>query len=311
MSVRFVLGIDGGGTKTAAVILDLERRERGRGQGGPCNIATCDDDTLRASISTATAEALQAADLPADTIFTAVCAGVAGYTAKGRRADFQRLLTDTIPAEAHRVEPDFVIAYWGATEGEPGVIAIAGTGAVVYGRNAAGQTARVDGRGFLLGDMGSGFHVGRSALRQTLRRVDRGGALEAIDHAILAALPAADGDDVVEWVYRDFSPARVASLAPIVAKLAEEGDRGAAGLLRMAGLHLRQSVRQALRRLQAGPELPIYLLGGLWRLGEEYRRGFMHGGLYTNQTPDQPADVREARHDAACGAALLAMQPPQ
>src|SRR5690349_3575922 len=153
--MRYVLGIDGGGTKTAAVILDEARTERGRGFGGPCNIATCDDATLRASVGDALRGALEGAGLPQEARFASVCAGVAGYTARRRRADFARLLVEIVPAERYRVEPDFVIAYWGATEGEPGIIVSAGTGTAVYGRNAAGEACRVDGRGFLLGDKGS------------------------------------------------------------------------------------------------------------------------------------------------------------
>src|SRR5207248_2879234 len=111
---------------------------------GPCNIVTCVDAVLRESLAAATAGALSSAGLPLDSRFAGACAGVAGYTAKGRRADFRRLLAEVVPAESHRVEPDYVIAYWGATEGEPGIAAIAGTGAVIYGRSGADETCRVD-----------------------------------------------------------------------------------------------------------------------------------------------------------------------
>src|SRR5579872_4300104 len=110
--MRYYLGLDGGGTKTAACLLDEEGTERGRGEGGPCNIATCDDATLRASVGRAASGALAAAGLALDAALGGVCAGVAGYTAKRRRAEFARLLAEAVRAEHCRVEPDFVIAYW-------------------------------------------------------------------------------------------------------------------------------------------------------------------------------------------------------
>src|SRR5690349_2101975 len=100
--MRYYLGIDGGGTKTAAAILDEHANELGRGLGGPCNIATCDDETLRESVLDAVTSAKQSAGLPNEVPFQAVCAGVAGYTAKRRRAEFLDLLKQIVPAKHHR-----------------------------------------------------------------------------------------------------------------------------------------------------------------------------------------------------------------
>src|SRR5258708_2768069 len=135
----YFLGLDGGGTKTAAVIIDESGTELGRGIGGPCNIATCDDATLRASVSGALESAVSNAGFTTEIKFESVCAGVAGYTAKSRRAEFLELIKVLTAANSYRLEPDYVTAYWGATEGEPGIIVSAGTGAVIYGRNEEGK----------------------------------------------------------------------------------------------------------------------------------------------------------------------------
>jgi len=319
--MNYVLGLDGGGTKTAAVILDRAGVEQGRGQGGPCNIATCEDATLTASLHDATRSALQDAGLSPDTRFAAVCAGVAGCTAKHRRADFARLLAAIVPADRHRVEPDFVVAYWGATEGEPGIVVIAGTGAVVYGRNAAGEARRVDGRGFLLGDRGSGFEIGRLALRSALRnlehrrvwREDETGfhapteAEKDFDRRLLAAIGAEDADDLIEWVYRDFQPARIAELAKVVGAMADEGNETASMLIQEAGYALRSSVTLALQCLQMPVDTPIYTLGGLWNVGDTLRQAFEHGSPRLIQPPVS-LNVRAPKHDPAFGAALLALR---
>jgi N-acetylglucosamine kinase-like BadF-type ATPase len=305
--MSYFLGIDGGGTKTAAVILDEGGAELGRGYGGPCNIATCDDATLRKSVTDAVVGAISAASgLSGRLPFEAVCAGVAGYTAKKRRADFQRLLQEIVPAEQHRLEPDFVIAYWGATEGEPGIIVSAGTGSVVYGHNAAGEACRVDGRGFLLGDQGSGFEIGRKALSHTLHRLEDKQDPDALTDAVMQAMGAYDTDDLIEWTYRDFQPSRIAGLASAVGELAARGDHQAARLLQEAGVGLRTLVARCLDRLSLSPEnAKLHKLGGLWALGDHLMAGF-------NGTDDQeilpPLSLLEPKHDATYGAALLAMK---
>src|SRR5579883_624835 len=95
---RYYLGLDGGGTKTAAAILDADGRELGRGAGGPGNVASNDDATLRASLRDATSEARGRAGLPAEASFAAVCAGVAGYSVPARREAFAALLRAEIAA---------------------------------------------------------------------------------------------------------------------------------------------------------------------------------------------------------------------
>jgi N-acetylglucosamine kinase len=290
------------------VILDERRTELGRGQGGPCNIATCDDDTLRDSVRAATQSALAAAALPPDIRFASVCAGVAGYTAKRRRADFLRLLPRIVPAERHRLEPDFVIAYWGAAEGEPGVIVSAGTGAVAYGRNAEGKTWRVDGRGFLLGDSGSGFDIGRMALWYTARQLDRDQPLDDFSRRVLASIEAQDIEDLIEWVYRDFQAARIAGLAEAVGHWASAGDEIARVYIEQAGYALRRAASAVLRKLQMPVDTPIYLLGSIWNIGEILLKPFQFGAPRSIR-PLPVLTIRPPGHDAAYGAALLAMQP--
>ena len=137
--MRYFLGIDGGGTKTAALIVDESGVELGSGEGGPGNIANNEDRTLRKSLHAAVGAAREDAGLPESTRFASVCAAVAGYSAPQRLEAFEALLKTEILADHYSVVPDYIAAYWGATHGEPGVVVIAGTGAVAYGRNAEGQ----------------------------------------------------------------------------------------------------------------------------------------------------------------------------
>jgi N-acetylglucosamine kinase-like BadF-type ATPase len=312
LATDYVLGIDGGGTKTAAVILDGKGAERGRGEGGPCNIATCDDATLTTSLHEAVRAALAIAGLPQDTRFAATCAGVAGYTAKLRRAEFARLLAQCIPAEKHRVEPDYVVGYWGATEGGPGVVVSVGTGSVVYGRNRAGRSYYVGGRGYLLGDAGSGYWIGQCALKRVVLRMELTLPPDEFDRLVLEEIGAETLEDLIEWTYRDPRPARIAGLAEVVSKAAMCGYPHARELLAEAADSLANACALVFLILQMKlDEAPIYRIGGLWNLHpmmiEEFEKRLWEH-LASHDGPPYPAFLsRPPKRDAAYGAALLAL----
>jgi N-acetylglucosamine kinase len=301
------LGIDGGGSKTIAVIQDEDGRERGRGQGGPCNIAICDDQTLRNSIESAVESALTASGLPRDSSFAAVCTGVAGYSVEARRTALREILQALVPAQSYRVEPDYVIAYWGATHGSPGIIVIAGTGAVAYGRNANGDDCREDGLGYLLGDRGSGFNLGLRTLQHALDGI-RDGDVDSLSRTVMDHIGAHTQSQIVQWLYGNFSTKRVAGIAPVVGAFADAGDAAACKLVSEMAMRLRHTVRIIRHRLWLDRNVPVYPIGGLWRIG----RFFVEEFTEPNWRPE-PGDgdigrinVVSPQGDAAVGAALLA-----
>lgn len=310
--MNYYLGIDGGGTKMLAAVLDADGRERGRGTGGPGSLATCTDAELRQSLHEAFQGACVSAGLSSQTRFAGVCAGMAGVSLIDRRAAFTNILTDEVSAERYAVEPDFVTAYWGAAEGEPGIAVIAGTGAVCYGRNAAGDSMREDGLGYLLGDRGSGFNLGLRVLRYTLDAL-RDGRDDALTAAVTVHTGATTQSALLQWLYGNFSPARVASLAPVIGSLAEAGDPAARTHVAAMARQLRHSVRQLRHKLWLPHETPVYLLGGLWNIGVFFRSEFLDP-QYPVETSDNPMDAvpggcfhaAEPKHDAVYGAALLA-----
>jgi N-acetylglucosamine kinase-like BadF-type ATPase len=311
----YFLGLDGGGTKTAAVIIDTDGVEIGRGSGGAGNIAQQTDAVLQASVHAAVLEACLGADLPAEAVhFKAACAGMAGYSAVARRRSFETLLRAAVVADSYHLEPDYVTAYWGATCGEAGIIIIAGTGAVAYGCNAQGETDREDGLGYLLGDCGSGFDLGLCALRYTLEQ-HRVGKTDAVTDAVLTHTRAQTQEEIIEWLYHDFQPARVAGLAPILGMLADAGDPVACGHVALMARRLRDTVARLRSRLQMPPEAPIYTLGGLWNLGAFLCREFVEAQWAGDEVKPQgelsqigPLSVAAPRYDAAHGAALLARE---
>ncbi len=310
--MELFLGIDAGGTKTAAVILNAARQEQGRGEGGEGNIAAVSDAVLRQSLSDAINSACHTAGVAPTFLFAGVCAGVAGYSVIERRAAFRSLLQDAANSRAYRLEPDYFIAYWGASEGKPGVVVIAGTGAVSYGRNADGEDCREDGLGYLLGDRGSGFNLGIRVLRDTLDKL-RDNRTDSLSEAVMNFTQTRTQNEILQWLYRGFSPARVASIAPLVGQLAEQGDLEARRHLSAMAHHLRHSVRQVRHKLYLPRDTPVYPLGGLWQLGAFFRSEFAEPTQVSETGDDAPISrdrfvLATPRHDAAYGAALLAME---
>ncbi len=308
------LGLDGGGTKTTIALLNSEGEELGRGTGGSGNIATNSDEVLLQSVQVAFRVACHSAGLsPQSVQLNAVCAGVAGYSVTARRTPFLHIMEQALPASSTHLCPDYEIAWWGATQGDPGIVVIAGTGAVAYAKDAKGETAKADGLGYLLGDRGSGFNLGLYALRHTLTQLETG-KQDRVSQTVLEYTKTRISTELMHWLYSDFSPARVASLAPKIGLLAEEEDIIARSLVVEMARRLRHTVREVRHRLWLPRDIPVYPLGGLWELGSFFRSEFQEpqwlGEGETNIEPEDLAGGRfllaQPRHDAAYGAGLCA-----
>ncbi len=307
----YFLGIDAGGTKTAAVIADAAGTERGRGAGGPCSLATGEYTQWTRSVRESARSACLAAGLPEDTRFRAVCAGVAGYSLKERREEFATILAEEISADRYDLCPDYEIAYWGASGGEPGVVVVAGTGSVAFGRNEQGETRKVGGLGYLFGDAGSGFALGKTALGQAIKSLNQDRKFPLAD-AVLSRIGAETIEDILAWTYQDFTPAKVAALAPIVGELADAGDETARLIIHTVAQIHSANASQLMRKLALPPNTPVYRLGGLWQISKHLRSLPFPPPLSSEQESEMTPRVRlclaEPQHDAAMGAALFARQ---
>ena len=260
------LGLDGGGTKTAALLMDGDGNILGRGEGGPGNIIHTPDNILKRSVMDSVKQACANASVESESChFNRVCAAMAGYSDELRRDSFLGILHNTLNSKAIRVEPDYVAAFWGATHGSPGIVVVAGTGAIAYGRNDQGKSWREDGLGFLLGDRGSGFNLGLRTLRHTLEKMQEG-KLDRLSEAVIEHTGAESQNHILQWLYSDFQPAKVATLAPVVGQLADSGDEAACYHLAVMARRLRHSVRQVRHNLWLSRESPVYTLGGLWKV---------------------------------------------
>lgn len=260
------LGIDGGGTRTRAALLDADRRLLGEGEGGPSNIDDVGEAGARANIAAAVAAARARAGLP-DTAFAAAFLGMAGVTSDDDRAVIRRIAhtLKLAPTACIDVDHDCRIALAGGLSGRPGIVLITGTGSSCYGRTAAGAHWMTGGRGHLIADEGSGYWYGLNAIRAAVRHHDGRGPSTVLHDRVLTAL----GIDTIEAVMHRLyvvgvTRPEIAALAPLVIAAAEAGDGVAQRLFLEGARELAECVEAVAQRLgfASGPS-ELALTGGL------------------------------------------------
>ncbi len=219
---QYFLGVDGGQSSTTALIADRNGQVLGLGRAGPCNHAGASE--ARQKFISALTECLTAAclsaGLDAPPRFASACLGFSGGP-----ADKEAIVSEILASDQIIVTHDALIALAGATAGTPGIIVIAGTGSIAFGRNAAGLTARAGGWGYVFGDEGSGFDIVRQALRAALRLEEGWGRATSLRAVLLGASGARDANDLLHRFYTpEFPRPRIAAMAKLVDQAAGEGD---------------------------------------------------------------------------------------
>ena len=181
--------------------------------------------------------------------------------------DKAALLHELIEAEHTTVTHDAMIALAGATSGEPGIIVVAGTGSIAFGKNKRGETARAGGWGYIFGDEGGAFDIARQALRAVLREHEGWGGRTALTPALLEAAGAADANEMLHSFYTAAWPrSRVADLARTVSRIAEEGDPIALRLLHHAAQELALLAGSVRRQLWSeGKPVLVSWAGGTFQ----------------------------------------------
>lgn len=295
---QLFLGVDGGQSSTRAVIGDATGTILARVAGGPCNHVGDDDGVakLRRIAGALLRDALRAAGLPQGTEFEAACYGMSGGP-----ADKRDILTEVTPAGAVEVTNDADVALAGATGGGPGIVVIAGTGSIALARDRDGNQARCGGWGYLFGDEGGAFDIVRRALRQALAAEEGWGRETALRRELLAATETTTANEALHLFYTSAWPRkRVAGLAPLVDRLAEQGDPDARNVLSEAGATLGTLAACAGRSLPPNPSgLTVYACGGVFD-SRRVRQAFVDRAQSEGFRVGRPA------HDPAVGALLLA-----
>jgi len=296
----YFLGIDGGQSSTIAMIGDATGKVVGWASAGPCNHVAAAEArvkflrVMRACLAQASTHAGLDSPRPH---FRSACLGMSGGP-----DDKAALLHELIDADHLIVTHDARIALAGATGGRPGVVVIAGTGSIAFAENAAGETARAGGWGYIFGDEGGAFDIVRQALRAVLSEHEGWGPRTALTPALLEATNTANANETLHRLYTPNWPrSRVAALAPLVDRIAAAGDPVAVAILNNAAHHLAMLAGSVRRQLWREGELSaLSWAGGVFDsaiLQERFRMLVQLDGTVMASPPE---------HSPAVGALLIA-----
>jgi len=270
-----VLGIDGGGSKTLALVAAVDGEVLGRGEAGPSNYQVTGLEAALSNLELATEAALANAARERGNL-VGVCVGLAGVARPADRSRLAAWAKRYLPLVPVMIANDAQLVMAAGTPHGWGVAVICGTGSIALGRSPDGRTARAGGWGYLLGDEGSGYAIGLACLRAVLRASDGRGPQTALTRLVLEHFGLDDPSGLVAQTYEGAAgPASIAALAALVEMAALAGDSVARGILRDAGGELALAARAVVQQLALAGPVPCGLAGGVIVKGTALRAAFI------------------------------------
>jgi N-acetylglucosamine kinase-like BadF-type ATPase len=284
--VAIFLGIDGGGSKTSCLIGD-ETSILGSGSAAGSNVVRVGETQAREALAAAVRQACAVAQVAPSQI-RRVCIGLAGAARPEVRDRVLAIVSELIPSEIE-VVGDIVITLQAAFGRGPGVIVIAGTGSIAYGRNTEGKTARSGGWGFAISDEGSGHWIGRTLVAAAIRASDEDEG-ESQNARVLESLMKSWHVETREQLVPAANatpPPDFSALFPVALSLADSGDLIAREVLIQAGAELAKLGGTVIRRLFPDSDsVPVAMSGGVFGSSALVRQVF-----YNNLRSAHPAAV--------------------
>jgi N-acetylglucosamine kinase-like BadF-type ATPase len=279
---QFVIGLDGGGTKTAAMLADLRGNALVEETGGASNFQIIGVEKAAATIYSL----IEACCQQIGCAISDIACVTAGLTGAGRAGDQERMRVGLLHhAEQKggalrdvRIESDARIALEGAFKGKVGIILIAGTGSIAFGKDQEGVVHRVGGWGRLLGDEGSGYVLGRDALNAVTKQLDERGKPTLLTELLAKEFNLSTQEHIITAVYRENFD--IASVAPLVIEAAEQNDAEAARILNRATFELTEHVRAMLMKLErtsrVRQRVPLAFIGSVITSDNVFTRILRH-----------------------------------
>jgi N-acetylglucosamine kinase-like BadF-type ATPase len=266
---RFLMGIDGGATKTLAAVLDLEGDVLHLAHGGPSNQDAVGAKAAVQALLQAADEAIERAGISEEELGAAVLA-VAGTDTDAVSEHVRAARTD-----AWIVVNDVVGAWATATGAAPGVAAISGTGSNVFGVGPEGATWRAGGWGHVLGDEGSGYWLGVQSIKAALRDREASGPQTALSDAVAEFFAAPSVEALASQVYsKPLTKGEIAAFATETSRLAEAGDEVARELYERGARELGEQIAAVIRQTGLGTgagegsgAFPVGLIGSAFKAG--------------------------------------------
>lgn len=267
--MKYFIGVDGGGSKTAALVIDQEGHPLGNGLAGGSNHLRVGIETATRNIERAVNIALVEAGIAIRDVEYAYC-GIAGADHPAHHERVVDALRIFFPRGNFIVDTDARVALTGAVGLGSGVVIISGTGSVAFGRNSNGKEARSGGWGPTIGDEGSGYAIARDGLSAIVRAHDGRGKPTKMTEMLCYDYDMCSPEDLPRFVYATTTHADdIARYGKLVIEAARRGDDVASEILDRAGRELGECILAVSRRLDlCATEFPVAYVGGAFHAGD-------------------------------------------
>lgn len=303
--MKYLIGMDGGGTKTKCILTDFNLNPIYETGGAASNFLVIGTEKVAVTILELIKDCIDSKNISIDDLQAVVL----GTTGGGRRNDAELLEKQifdyaeqkSLKINKFKVESDARIALEGAFSGKSGSILIAGTGSIMFGKDNKGEIHRVGGFGRYIGDEGSGYRIGRKGLNAVARYMDGRAKSTKIADLLDQEFSISTSEHLITEVYRNNF--NIASVAPLVFESAESGDKIAQRILEDEADELLQHITAMKVKLNI-EMLKVSLIGSILTMPNYFSY------LFNEKVVRRFADVKimEAEHSPQFGAALLAKQ---
>lgn len=254
-----VLGIDVGGTKTVCLLADDSGSVIAQGREEGANLQGAGELALEKVLHSVMESTLATSGATP----SAICLGIAGVDRAADEAVVRSIMMRIGYKARILVVNDALIALQAGVDDAPGIVIVSGTGSIAYGRNSDGEASRAGGWGYVLGDEGSGYWIGRLALRAVVRHADGRGRVTGLTPKLLAHFNLQKASELIHKVYHEeLTPRSIAGIAKFVQQSRDEGDPVATGILNNAADELMTAATAVMNRLELTDTAFTFVLAG-------------------------------------------------
>lgn len=258
--MSYIIGIDGGGTKTEAIAYTLEGQQLCRALTGFGNVLMDKKEAIKNIITAIDECNLKIANSLENNNCLAIYLGIAGGESEEVNSFVTRALSDKYGVKVKLVN-DAVIALAALLKGEDGILTISGTGSISYGISQ-GKIKTAGGWGHLLGDEGSGYFIAIEALKLMALDEDMDKKVSNLSKELLRAMRVDNRKDIINFVYNQ-TKREIAALVPVVVSLAQQGDSEAIEILKRGGRELAKTTLIVYESLDFKGHVAIGIKGSI------------------------------------------------
>lgn len=262
----YIIGVDGGGTKSRFSFVDFKGNEFEKIIGESTNLSSNSFETVLYNIGSAISVFLMKHPEKNIDSCAAVCIGSAGVDLPSNVVAMETILKEIGFTCPITVVNDSELVLWAEVQDAPGVALISGTGSIAFGKNKAGETARVGGHGHLLGDEGSGYWIGIEAIKSALKHHDGLGKETVLTELLLKKQNIKNIIEILDFVYHsNANKSDIAGLSVLVFEAAKANDEVAMNIIATAAMDLANMSLALIKKLEKGntnTEYRIILSGG-------------------------------------------------